>query len=106
MPFFCSSEVKAVTPKVEKLSDLHQQLEAKFAEKGSLLLTKINEKKFSKQAKEYLEWLSSRKSQLEQTAHGRDLSKADVIKSLLDEIQEESSAKEDDYNEVKRYSVF
>ena len=58
------------------------------------------------QAKEYLEWLSSRKSQLEQTAHGRDLSKADVIKSLLDEIQEESSAKEDDYNEVKRYSVF
>ena len=82
-----SSEVNAVKPKVEKLSDLHQQLEAKFAEKGSLLLTKINEKKFSKLAKEYLEWLASRKSQLGSSGRQQDISKADVIKSLLDEIQ-------------------
>ena len=74
-------------PKVEKLSDLHQQLEAKFAEKGSLLLTKVNEKKFSKLAKEYLEWLASRKSQLGSSGRQQDISKADVIKSLLDEIQ-------------------
>ena len=94
-----SNEAKAVVPKVETLADLHQQLEQKFAEKGSQLLSKIHEKKFSKLAKEYLEWLSSRRSQIEQT-QGRDVSKADVIKSLIEEISEEMNAKEDDFHEA------
>ena len=96
-----TDEARSVAPKVEKMSQLHQELTQKFDDKGSQLLAKINEKKFSKLNKEYCDWLSSRKSQLEQSAvTGNDVSKSDVMKTLMEEIDEEFATKEDDYKEA------
>lgn len=96
-----TDEAKSVIPKVEKMSQLHHELTKKFDEKGSQLLAKINEKKFSKLSKEYCDWLSSRKMQLEQSAGtGRDVAKSDVTRTLIEEIDEEFATKEDDYKEA------
>ena len=87
-----TDEGKSVAPKIEKMVQLHQELTQKFDDKGSQLLVKINEKKFSKLSKEYCDWLSSRRSQLEQSSvTGKDVSKADVMKALVEEIDEEKS---------------
>ena len=96
-----TDEGKSVAPKIEKMLQLHQELAQKFDDKGSQLLAKINEKKFSKLSKEYCDWLSSRRSQLEQSSvTGKDVSKADVMKALVEEIDEEFATKEDDYKEA------
>ena len=96
-----TDEGKSVAPKIEKMVQLHQELTQKFDDKGSQLLAKINEKKFSKLSKEYCDWLSSRRSQLEQSSvTGKDVSKADVMKALVEEIDEEFTTKEDDYKEA------
>ena len=94
-----SDEAKSVTPKVEKMLQLHLELAQKFDEKGSQLLAKINEKKFSKLSKEYCDWLTSRRGQLEQLEN-KDLARADVIKTLVEEIDEEFTTKEDGYKEA------
>lgn len=96
-----TDEAKSVAPKIEKMAQLHQELTQKFDDKGSQLLAKINEKKFSKLSKEYLNWLSSRQTQLEQSAvSSKDVSKSDVMKTLMEEIDEEFATKEDDYKEA------
>ena len=61
-----ADEVKSVTPKVEQMVSLHDELTKKLDEKGAKILMLTNEKNFAKMTKDFVDWVNSRKAQMDQ----------------------------------------
>ena len=63
-----ADEAKTVTPKVEQMISLHDELTKKLDEKGAKILMLTNEKNFAKMTKDYVDWLASRRAQIDQVS--------------------------------------
>ena len=57
-----------MTPKVEQMISLHDELTKKLDEKGAKILMLTNEKNFAKMTKDYVDWLASRRAQMDQVS--------------------------------------
>jgi len=49
-----------------QMVSLHNELTKKLEEKGAKILMLTNEKNFSKMTKDFVDWLASRKAQMDQ----------------------------------------
>ncbi len=93
-------EVKTVSPRVEKMALLHNELISKLNSKGANILMLGNEKTFTKMTKDLSDWLLTKRAQMDQV-FSKDISKADLSRPLLIEIKDELKQKEDDMREIE-----
>jgi methylaspartate ammonia-lyase len=61
-----ADEVKTVTPKVEQMVSLHDQLTKKLDEKGRKIKMLTDEKNFAKMSKDLVDWVASKQAQMDQ----------------------------------------
>merc|ERR1712062_105083 len=94
-----NAEAASVTPNVEKMIGLYDQLVHKLEMKEQELIRLGYQQKFEKMSKEYVKWAGHQHRHLEQNPV-QDVAFIDDSRVMVEEVAAELDRKNDDFNEI------
>ena len=94
-----TEDASSVTPNVEKMIGLYEELVQKLEMKEQELIRLGYQQKFEKMSKEYVKWAGDQQRQLEQSPV-QDIAFIEDSKVMVEEMEAELERKNDDYEEI------
>ena len=94
-----TEDASSVTPNVEKMIGLYDELVQKLEMKEQELIGLGYQQKFEKMSQEYVKWANDQQRQLEQSPV-QDIAFIEDSKVMVEEMEAELERKNDDYEEI------